>query len=283
MYDIVVFSSQPLKKKGLQKILIMDSKHICNGLYDSNECIFQTITSNVGLYESILKLYPEYYHKYVYICKIHNFIHFCNLNSTDCLIDNFSQTEFKICQLTGLENRYTIKNINHGKTIYHHEEPKSKLKKQKKICLKQLDDLQKFCIPNAVQYHILISNLIKERNLDTETPREVYDSAINRTYEFFLKESNLDNWKANLEIIFSVFCDIFSVKKISRRKRAKSSKFRNNINFIISLERSGKPVAAKPLYEEEKYIQRRKLKLKILEGKQKRRRNGKSYCGQRKF
>lgn len=242
-------------------------KHICFGNYDSGLCTFYPINHNQDFLNiSVRKLFPLSHQDHLYVCSTHWFLHYCSSLSTECIVETYDVfTNEGQCQISKTVNKYVkIPDSKNQLNSFYKGSATKKAYFKNKQSLKQLINqninLKDYGIPNPVEYHSIISNFIGTKQLDISSNRTIFESAINRTYEFFLNQSTLNLWQDHIQIICACFYELFS-KSSHLIDEFGTSEFKTRIKFIISMEMSGKVKLAEPLYSEAKYVQKRRLKL----------------------
>lgn len=250
----------------------MNAGNICFGAYEQNSCNFSPITLRTDLFGALCDTFPNTCHDKLFVCHRHKYVHCCHVFSSECLLKQ--QDTLVRCELTQLTRRHSSHIVDRSHLQRFGDDGKIHLKTsgRNKQSLKQLYD-QNSNLFNHVglkpaDYQSTISEFLLQKNIDVRNESDVFNSAVHRTYDFFLTQSNLNDWEEHLNIICACFYEIFS-NSSQVVDDFGSSEFKTTVKFIISLERSKKTKVAPPLFVEEAYVKRRKQKLIDLQRRKK--------------
>jgi hypothetical protein len=226
-------------------------------------CSYITVTDKT---HPILRLLPGIPYGNLFVCLNHTHLHLCQSKSHECVLEKVDMSGNRKCRFTDIFHPCTtLQNID-----VHSLRKKINMKKKKwTLCGKHGKSIRDLIandvnvreqgIPNAYEYYIIILEDMTKNGLTID---HICNSAIHRTYTFFIENSTQSMWQEHLGIIQSCFRELFS-KSNTPCDDFGSSDFKTRIKFIISMEMMGKIKLAGPLYLQEKYVTKRQHRFKV--------------------
>ena len=256
-YKIKIKNKQVLKNKSTT---IEKKMTAC---FNTNYCQFTAISKHCDKCAPVLQLLPICFHNSIFLCTHHCQIHVCHTDSKQCQITHFDAEHYGKCLFTGKINKYKMGIVNPVTKSNSDFGKKCKSRNQVKRDIKWTQK----GIPTPYEYQTFILDYLYQNNLNIIAEEKKVNSAIHRTYDFFLAHSKPGMCQDHLQIIGSSFFELFSKSSVPCDE-FKSSDFKTQIKFIISMEILGKVKPAKPLFIEPGYVRKRKIKLQAM-GKKK--------------